>query len=98
MALSLHETTAGIVFKVKVVPGSSRDRIAGLLGDALKIAVAAAPERGAANQAVVKLLARQLGLPANQIEVIRGHTHPRKEIRVRGITATELLARLEPAG
>jgi len=43
--------------KVKVVPGSSRDQIAGWLGDALKIKVTAPPERGKANEAVIEILA-----------------------------------------
>lgn len=80
--------------KVKVVPGSSRDRIVGMLGDALKIAVSAPPQRGEANRAIVKLLAAKLGLHSSQIEIVRGHTSPRKELMIRGVSRkqVELLA------
>jgi len=47
---------------VKVVPGSSRNRIVGWLGDALKIKVMAPPEKGRANEAVVELLSMKLGI------------------------------------
>ncbi|MEK7839378.1 MAG: DUF167 domain-containing protein, partial [candidate division NC10 bacterium] len=47
---------------VKVIPKSSRDSIAGWVGDALKVCVTAAPERGKANAAVEAVLADALGL------------------------------------
>ena len=59
--------------KVKVVPGSSRDQIAGWLGDALKIKVTAPPERGKANEAVIAIVAERLGLPASDLEIVAGH-------------------------
>lgn len=70
---------------VKVVPGASRNRIAGKLGDALKVQVAAAPERGKANQAVIALLAEALGVKPAQIELIAGQTQPRKTFRISGM-------------
>lgn len=70
---------------VKVVPGASRSRIAGRLGDALKIQVAAAPERGKANEAVIRLLAESLGVKPGQIELIAGQTQPRKTFRIAGM-------------
>lgn len=68
--------------KVKVVPGSSRDEIVGWLGDALKIKVMAPPERGKANDAVVELLAERLGLSADAITVVSGHSSPSKVVAV----------------
>ena len=59
--------------KVKVVPGSSRDQIVGWLGDALKIKVAAPPEKGKANESVVDLLAENLGIGNDAITMISGH-------------------------
>lgn len=70
---------------VKVVPGSSRDQIVGWLGDALKIKVAAAPEKGKANKAVVKLLAKTLGISTDAIEVVSGHTSPSKVLAIDGL-------------
>ncbi len=71
--------------KVKVVPGSSRDQIAGWLGDALKIKVTAPPERGKANEAVIAIVAERLGLPASDLEIVAGHGATMKDLSIRGI-------------
>lgn len=75
----------GIELRIKVVPGASRSQIAGPLGDRLKVRVAAAPEGGKANRAVIDLLATWLG--AAQVELIAGHGHAEKILLVRGVTA-----------
>lgn len=76
----------GVHIHIKVVPGASRDRIMGLLGDALKIQVAAPPEKGKANKVVVELLAKALGVGARQVSVISGAHGPRKVLRVTGLS------------
>jgi uncharacterized protein len=76
--------------QIKVVPGSSRDRIAGKLGDALKVQVAAAPERGKANQAVINLIADSLGLRTGDIQIVQGQTQPHKVLQINGIEQNEL--------
>jgi uncharacterized protein (TIGR00251 family) len=96
MSLRLTSSDDGVRLKLKVVPGASRDRIAGVLGDALKVAVAQPPEGGAANRAVVQLLAACLKVPARSIEIVAGHSSPRKDVRIAGISADELLRRLAP--
>ncbi len=82
----------GVEIRVKAVPGASRDRIVGPLGDALKIQVAAAPERGKANAAIEKLLAAALGVSPRDVAVTRGHGHPRKTVSVQGVTAAHVRA------
>lgn len=84
MADVIAEVPGGVELRVKVVPGASRDRIAGLLGDALKVQVASAPERGKANASVMALIARALGLSARDISVVRGRTSPQKVLMIRG--------------
>jgi uncharacterized protein len=81
-------------FALKVVPGASRTRIAGVLGNALKVAVSAAPEGGKANAAVIELLASALKLKKADLEIVSGHTQPRKRVAVRGVTEQVLRARL----
>src|SRR5881394_250060 len=93
-ATYLKTTDADVELTVKVVPGASRDRIVGPLGDALKIQIAAPPERGKANAALVRLLSAQLGIPERQITVIRGVSAPRKTVRLAGITLQEAARRL----
>ena len=70
---------------VKVVPGSSRDQIVGWLGDALKIKVMAPPEKGTANNTVIGLLAKTLGLSTNAIQIESGHTTSSKVITITGL-------------
>ncbi len=89
-ALELTEKADGVLIGVKVVPGASRDRIVGVLDGALKIAVAAPPEKGKANKAVIALLARALGVRRNQLAVVRGETTPHKTIAADGVTAAEV--------
>jgi uncharacterized protein YggU (UPF0235/DUF167 family) len=79
---------------IKVVPGASRDEIAGWLGDTLKIRVVAPPERGRANAAVEALLAAALGLPPGCVRVVTGRSSARKAVVIEGLTATEVAQRL----
>jgi hypothetical protein len=95
MAMKFTEEGGWVMFAVKVVPGASRDRVAGEYDGGLKVTVAKAASDGAANRAVIDLLARELDLAKNQIEIVRGHSHPRKMIRVRGISVDHLCERFK---
>ncbi len=75
---------------VKVVPGSKRDQIVGRLGDRLKVKVAAPPEGGKANAAVCRVIAEAAGVSERDVEVISGHGHPEKVVRIAGRSAAEL--------
>jgi uncharacterized protein len=93
----LREAGGEVVFAVKVVPGAARDRIVGALGDAVKVAVTQAPERGRANAAVCALLAAALGIAPRAVRIAAGTTAARKQVAVRGLTAPAVLARLQAA-
>lgn len=69
---------------LKVIPKSSRNRIVGWVGDRLKVAVTAAPERGKANQAVMELLAGALELPPSRLRIVSGETSPLKTLEIDG--------------
>ena len=72
----------GLLFKIVVQPRSSRNKIAGLHDDALKIKLTAPPVDGAANKMVVTYLAQCLDLPKSRLEIKTGHTGRQKQIRV----------------
>ena len=76
----------GVIVAVKVVPGASRDKLAGVLGDCLKIVTSAPPEKGKANRVVSQTLARALGVGVKQIQLVSGPTSPRKEFRITGLS------------
>ena len=80
---------------LKVVPGSSRDTVAGWLGDALKIKVKAPPQQGEANRAVISLLASALGIDESDITLRRGHGSARKTVEIAGMDDAELRRRLQ---
>ena len=83
------------LLNVKVVPGASRDRVAGKYGDGIKVQVSAPPEGGRANRAVEQVLAEALGVKAQQVRVVKGHAQPRKVVEVEGVERGELMARLK---
>lgn len=71
-----------MLIEVKIVPGASRTRLLGEWNGRVRIAVAAPPEKGKANQAVVEFLAESLGLRKKDVTVIAGQTNPMKTIRI----------------
>jgi uncharacterized protein len=79
---------------VKVVPASSRNCIAGWLGDTLKVRVTAQPERGKANAAVEATIAEALGISIASARVIQGRTSPRKVVEILGLSEAEVYRRL----
>ena len=67
-----------IVLRVRAKPGARAERVAGVRGDSLVVEVRAAPERGKANDAVIRVLAEALGIRASSLELKAGHAAPRK--------------------
>lgn len=83
---------------VRVQPGARRDALlARLESGEWKLAVSAPPEDGRANEAVVELLARLLGVKRRQVTVARGHGARTKQIEVAGISAADAERRLAAA-
>jgi uncharacterized protein (TIGR00251 family) len=93
-AVHLEETPQGTRLKLRVVPGASRDRVVGVLGDALKICVSAAAEKGKANKRIVAMLAACLGVASRDVQVVAGETSRDKRVLVVGLSTTELRNRL----
>ena len=74
-----------MLIHVKVVPGSSRDRVVGRYADGIKVQVSAPPERGKANAAVARVLAQFFGVKPSQVGLIGGAGNPRKQFRISGV-------------
>ena len=87
----------GTKLRVRVIPGSAKPGVVGRHGDAWKIRVRAAPERGRANEAVVELLAGTLSLPRGDVSVVAGHTTRDKLVELSGLSADETDRRLAAA-
>lgn len=92
--LAIQEANEGVIFMAKIVPGSSRTAISGLLDRMLKIKVAAPAEKGKANRCLREFLAKQLGVRENAVTIVSGKNSPVKHIHVLGISAGTLSRRL----
>ncbi len=80
--LRIQQDGDDVLIWVKAVPGASRDEIAGVVGDRLKVRVSTPAERGKANAAICVVLARALGVRSNQVTIDSGLTNPQKTVRV----------------
>jgi uncharacterized protein len=81
--------------RVRVQPRASRDEILGWrTAGVLSVRVTAAPVEGQANAAVARLVATALGLPRSAVTVARGERGRDKVLRVAGLRADEVRARL----
>jgi uncharacterized protein (TIGR00251 family) len=90
----LRAESGGVSLSVKLQPRASANEIGEPLGNELRIKVTAPPVDSAANEALIRLLADTLDCPRNQIELVRGNTSRHKLLRVHGISAEDVLAKL----
>lgn len=84
-------------FTITLAPGAARSQIVGRHGDGWKARVAARPERGRANAALVQVLADALRIPREHVSVVAGHTARRKVVEVEGLGQEEMERRLDAA-
>jgi len=91
MGLDARDDGGGVRFSVTVAPRASKTQIAGLLGDSLKIRLAAPPVDGAANDELVKFLAKHFKTPKSSVSIPSGQTSKKKTVRIEGVTKETLL-------
>lgn len=80
--------------RLRVSPGSGRTEIVGRYGDAWKVRVGVQPERGRANDAVLRLLSERLGLPVSELTLVSGAASRDKVVELRGLSFEEASTRL----
>jgi uncharacterized protein (TIGR00251 family) len=80
---------------VHAQPGAGRSAIVGRHGDALKVRVAVPPERGRANEALVKLLSTELGVKAADLTLSAGEHNREKRFRITGVDPDDLARTLD---
>ncbi len=88
--LRYTERDGALTFNVRVVPRAARSGVAGEHDGALRVRVAAPPVDGAANEELLRTLARALGVPARDVEITSGHTSKLKQVRIQGATREAL--------
>jgi uncharacterized protein (TIGR00251 family) len=77
--------TASTRVKLRVSPGAGRAAVVGRHGDAWKVRVTEAPERGRANEAVVRLIADTLAVPRSSVTLVSGHGAREKILELTGL-------------
>ena len=91
---SIKETPEGIVFPVRVLPRSSRNEIAGVTGDALKVKLTAPPVEGAANKLLIEFLSEKLHVAKSRVEILSGQSGRNKLVKITGIEKEKVLSLL----
>lgn len=71
------------ILMVKVIPNSQKTEIVDWEGNNLKIRIAAAPDKGKANQELIRFLSAHFQVPKNQIEILQGETSRIKRIKIK---------------
>ena len=89
--LKITEAGGVVTLTVKVVPGSSKTALAGVLDGMLKVKVAAAPEKGKANECLIEFLAKSLGTKKNAIAIASGQTSPVKQVQISSVSKETVL-------
>jgi len=89
------ESKNGLTFDIQVIPHAARAVIVGWQEGVLKIKVTAQPQEGAANEACIRLLAKELGLRKSQLAIFAGQKSRRKTIRVEDISRMDLEKKLQ---
>ena len=79
------------MFEARVAPRASRSGVAGEHDGTLRVRVAAAPVDGAANEELVKIMARARSVPRRNVEIAGGHKSKIKQLRVKGMTREDLV-------
>lgn len=92
--ITVDDRAGCAVFGVRVSPGAARTRALGEHAGALKLAVAAPPERGKANAAVIEFIADALGVRKADVEILSGETSRDKRVAVRGLDRGEVSDKL----
>lgn len=85
--LDVREHPNSVRFSVRVQPRAARSGMAGIYGRSLRVRISAPPVDGAANEALIELLAERLGVPRRDVSIVGGVASRSKVVEVRGVSA-----------
>lgn len=95
MNLAIRECRDGVLLPLRVLASARDNSIRGIHNGALKVSVSAAPEKGRANKAIIKLLSDSLAIRKTSLRMIAGATSPQKQVLVTGIPIDDLKDRIQ---
>ena len=93
--IKLEACPQGVVLPVRAHAGARSNGIPGEHAGALRVSVTQAPEKGKANNAIVAVLAKQLGWPKSQITLVGGATSTQKRFMIVGMDIDQLRTRID---
>jgi uncharacterized protein (TIGR00251 family) len=94
-ALVMQERIGGVRFSVRVQPRAQRNALNGVHAGALNVKLTAPPVDGAANEALVAMLAAWLDVPERAITIVNGVTSRAKLVEVAGVSAEQVQRRMD---
>jgi uncharacterized protein (TIGR00251 family) len=94
--IEFSEKDGSLSFQVRVVPRASRSEIVGEHNGVLRVRIAAPPVDGAANEELIRTLARTFKVSRSAVEITAGHTSKIKHVTVRGVGPEVLKATSKP--
>lgn len=86
------DKTDGVIINLRIVPRAAKNEICGIHDEAIKVRLQAPPVDGKANKALIKFMAKTLGIRQSDIEIISGESSRNKRVHVSGLTAAALMA------
>ena len=92
MADYLKPTSSGILLLILLQPRSSKNEIAGVHGDRLKIRLTAPPVDSKANEELCEFLAEKLGVSKSRVRIVRGEKSRKKDVLVEGVSLVQALS------
>lgn len=92
------DTRGSVIVLVRARPGAKQDKVGPVENGYLRVAVRERPEKGKANKAIARLLARTLGVAPSCVELLRGEASREKSFAVHGIHLETAIQALREAG
>jgi uncharacterized protein (TIGR00251 family) len=93
--VNFTEKDDSITFTVRVVPRASKSEVIGEHDGALKVRIASPPVDGAANEELIKLLAKTFGVSKSGVEIVSGQSSKTKQVRITGAASEKITAILQ---
>ncbi len=88
--LDIKKSETGSLLVLKAHPGAAKNTISGVHDGKLKVQITAAPDKGKANSAIIKLLSAKLKIPKKDIEIVKGETSRQKTVLFHGVSPDDL--------
>ena len=84
------------MLQLRVHPNAGRSEVIGFTDDVLQVKVAAPPVKGKANEELIALLSKALGMSKASLTIVKGHTSRNKVIAIVGLSSEDIIKRLLP--